>query len=535
MITCIEITDIAELDFDRLFAEMWAWDSAPENLEMKTFVAKDLSVKDIRKRLEEAQDEFEDDFDDEDENYDNNEEEEDDWEAETLKSKYALFYRKGTSTSGIELRVDTNVFCDWTTYRLRTVSPQSNKTKTAITYTILIPLTASKEDTELLNLLLRALSSICPDCRFTIFDTYSESIKEEEKIRRYEIDKQYYAIDVENDFEQRCKAMIFSITGNKWYTEGFCLYGDVAVSRRDIDFDVPTYTQKMAKIWERFRLVTWTDRKNVFVPDNEVVYNPEFHDELYARNFYNSADTLIQPCDFIAVHCDGMVKYSISSQVIEALAKLGGTPIGDDLYFIIPKMEEARLIDFYRLLKGIEVHESKRAFLLRWNPKISDFKLERLRELMKSIRKDSGSIGMRWAIRDHERVRVGDIAFLAVVGTDYNGIVMSGSVNKIPEKGTCWAGGDRVQYYVRFSPDAVIDPKSEIGPLSPKTLEKGLPDIDWDKGHSGIELTPNDGNTLIGLWNQYCSALKAEYRENSDQICFLTPDLDVFDTDSEEE
>lgn len=534
MITSIEITNIYELDFDRLFAEMWAIDDAPENLEMKTFVAKDFSVKDIRKRLEEAQSEFEDDLDAY-ESYDNIGEEEDDWEAESLKSKYALFYRKETSTSGIELRVDTNVFCDWTTYRLRTISPQNNKAKTATTYSVLIPITASKEDTELLNLLLRALSSLCPDCRFTIFDTYSESIAMEEKRIRCEIDNHDYAIDAESDFEQRCEAMFFSITDNKWYTEGACIYGDVSVSRLDIDFDAPTYTQKMAKIWKRFRLVTWTDRGKVFVPDNEVVSNPEFHDELYARNFYNSADTLIQPCDFIAVHCDGMVKYSTNKQAIEALTKLGETPIGDDLYFIFKKMGKASHGEFYRLLKGIEMPESKRAFLLRWNPKISDFRLERLHELMKSVRKNDGYIGMRWAIRDHERVRVGDTVFLAVVGTDYNGIVMSGSVNKIPEKGTCWAGGDRVQYYVRFSLDAVIDPTSEIDPLSAEILEKELPDIDWDKGHSGIELTPTDAPKLIGLWDQYCSALKAEYRENSDQICFLYPTIDVFDTDSEEE
>ena len=534
MITSIEIANIPELDFDRLFTEMWAMDDTPENLEMKTFVAKDFSVKDIRKRLEEAQNEFDDEFDD-DESYDNDGEEEDDWEPETLKSKYALFYRKEISTSGIELRVDTNVFCDWTTYRLRTLSPHSIKAKTATTYSVLIPLTASKEDTELLNLLLRAISSLYPESEFTGFNSQGESCMDLDKCRTDDPSGRSYAIDTESDFEQRCEAMFFSVTENKWYAECECLFGSVAVSRQDIDFSAPTFTEKMAKVWKRFRSLTWTDMERVFTPKTQITYHPEFRAYLQARDFFNSADTLIQPCDFIATHCDGMVKYSTNTQVTSALKELGIELTGDDLYFIIPKMRKARLREFYHVLTGIEAPESRRVFLLRWNPRISDFKLERLSELMKSVSKNGDYIDMNWAIHDHEEARVGDIAVLAVVGTDYNGIIMSGFFNKKPEKGTCWAGGDRVQYYVRFSLDAIIDPTSEIGPLSAEFLQKELPDIDWAKGHSGIRLTANDGNTLIGLWEQYRSALKAEYRENSDQICFLTPDPDGFDTDSEEE
>lgn len=102
---------------------------------------------------------------------------------------------------------------------------------------------------------------------------------------------------------------------------------------------------------------------------------------------------------------------------------------------------------------------------------------------------------MNWTIREHSQVESGDIYFMAQVGCDVNGIV--------------WAD------YLEDEPYEMMDSKGKLIPrtfidivylfmqriekkmiLTADRLEEVVPQIDWDKGSSGILLSPETDEKL---------------------------------------
>ena len=86
-------------------------------------------------------------------------------------------------------------------------------------------------------------------------------------------------------------------------------------------------------------------------------------------------------------------------------------------------------------------------FLMRWNPEISNFKLNDYKEL---ISQSAGYVSLNWSIHDWLNARVGDKVYMLRTGIDYpkSGLILKGTITSNPELGEDWAGQGKARYYV---------------------------------------------------------------------------------------
>lgn len=176
----------------------------------------------------------------------------------------------------------------------------------------------------------------------------------------------------------------------------------------------------------------------------------------------------------------------------------------------------------------------RKAYLLRWNPNISPYSRERYEEdFTHYVETGSDPEDMNWTIREHSQVESGDIYFMAQVGCDVNGIVWAGYLEDEPY--------DMMDRKGRLVPHKFIDityffmqriEKKMI--LTADRLKEVVPEIDWNKGSSGILLSPETAEKLaLEVANQLLHATEdanlkfAEYEEKKgvieDIVGYLCP------------
>lgn len=137
-------------------------------------------------------------------------------------------------------------------------------------------------------------------------------------------------------------------------------------------------------------------------------------------------------------------------------------------------------------------------FLMRWNPEISNFKLNDYKEL---ISQSAGYVSLNWSIHDWLNARVGDKVYMLRTGIDYpkSGLILKGTITSNPELGEDWAGQGKARYYVDFvCDDCVGTMESPI--ILTTELEATIPSIDWRQGHSGELLSGEQTELLDELW-----------------------------------
>ena len=123
---------------------------------------------------------------------------------------------------------------------------------------------------------------------------------------------------------------------------------------------------------------------------------------------------------------------------------------------------------------------------LRWNPKISSFKTQHFLDGFPLLNEDgSEGIGTDWSIREYENLEVGDWWILSRVGGDDNGIVGIGRFSSIPEADKSWRKDGTMVHYADIHVLAFQQPE-KTGILKADDLKKAIPEIDWDKGSSGV-------------------------------------------------
>ena len=153
---------------------------------------------------------------------------------------------------------------------------------------------------------------------------------------------------------------------------------------------------------------------------------------------------------------------------------------------------------------------SHNTFLLRWNPAISSYSMKRLDEDIEEWADGFWSDDFDWSVHEWERAKEGDKFFLARVGEGNTGIFAAGRFTSNPYEGEDWSGKGRKTYYMRMEFEAVFHPE-RTDLVTTKALERELPNIDWQKGHSGEMVDSETADRLELMWRDHIWRNKTVY------------------------
>ena len=149
-------------------------------------------------------------------------------------------------------------------------------------------------------------------------------------------------------------------------------------------------------------------------------------------------------------------------------------------------------------------------FLLKWNPAISSYTMERLDSDMGDWADGYWADDFDWSVHEWQKAHKGDRFFMVRVGEGNTGVFAAGRFTGEPFKGEDWQEKEREVYYMPIEFEAVFHPeRADIIPT--EELERELPHIDWRKGHSGIMLDAEDAVRLELMWRDYVGQNKSLY------------------------
>lgn len=157
-----------------------------------------------------------------------------------------------------------------------------------------------------------------------------------------------------------------------------------------------------------------------------------------------------------------------------------------------------------------DLNTAPSTFLLRWNPAISSYTMERLDNDIEFYASQFSPYNEEWAEEDDfdwsvyewKKAQKGDRFFMVRVGEGKTGIFAAGYFTSDPYKSDDWSGKGREVYYMRMGFEAIFHPeRTDI--ITIEELQRELPDINWEKGHSGELLTPNDAARLEQIWEEH--------------------------------
>lgn len=118
--------------------------------------------------------------------------------------------------------------------------------------------------------------------------------------------------------------------------------------------------------------------------------------------------------------------------------------------------------------------------------------------------------GVFTIIYEWEKTKKGDCFYMERLGDEGRGIVFRGQFTSDPYLGEDWAGTSKKRYYVDI--DCFDASPADGQPhITVEELKSILPEINWDKGHSGQLLTEGQAQKLDELWDS-----KMEDRKNND-------------------
>ena len=150
-------------------------------------------------------------------------------------------------------------------------------------------------------------------------------------------------------------------------------------------------------------------------------------------------------------------------------------------------------------------------YLLRWNPAISSYTMERLDADMNEWLDGYWGNGFDWSVYEWQKARKGDRFFMVRVGEGNTGIFAAGRFTSDPFLDEDWAGKGREVYYMELEFEAVFHPeRTEI--ISTSDLERELPNIDWRKGHSGELVDSETADRLELMWRDHIGNNKSMYQ-----------------------
>ncbi len=154
-----------------------------------------------------------------------------------------------------------------------------------------------------------------------------------------------------------------------------------------------------------------------------------------------------------------------------------------------------------------------KTFLLYWNPHFSSYTVERfladfpfaeIQDVLTMWNEwDRSPAGFNWSVVEHEKAHAGDRFVFVRVGFEKpTGIVGVGQFTSEPYQDRDWSGQGRKVYYLDMKWESVINPTSDKL-LPTAKLIKAIPEIDWTRGHSGVEVSPEVADKINTLWHNH--------------------------------
>lgn len=152
----------------------------------------------------------------------------------------------------------------------------------------------------------------------------------------------------------------------------------------------------------------------------------------------------------------------------------------------------------------------RNTFLLRWNPALSSYTMERLDEDMTDWANGEWCDNFDWSVHDWQKARKGDRFFMLRVGGGNTGVFAAGRFTSDPFLGDDWSGRGREVHYMTMEFETVFHPeRAEI--ITTEELRAELPEIDWSGGHSGVMLDAESAERLELMWRDYVGRNKSLY------------------------
>lgn len=152
----------------------------------------------------------------------------------------------------------------------------------------------------------------------------------------------------------------------------------------------------------------------------------------------------------------------------------------------------------------------RNTFLLRWNPALSSYTMERLDEDMTDWANGEWCDDFDWSVHDWQKARKGDRFFMLRVGDGNTGVFAAGRFTSDPFLGDDWSGKGREVHYMTMEFETVFHPeRADI--ITTEELRAELPEIDWSGGHSGVMLDAESAERLELMWRDYVGRNKSLY------------------------
>ena len=158
-----------------------------------------------------------------------------------------------------------------------------------------------------------------------------------------------------------------------------------------------------------------------------------------------------------------------------------------------------------------KVESQHNTFILKWNPAISSYTMDRLdHDMSEWAQCGWWNEDFDWSVHEWQKARKGDRFFMVRVGEGNTGVFAAGRFTSEPYKDEDWSGKGREVYYMKMEFEAVFHPeRSEI--ISTAELEREMPHLEWHKGHSGQMLEKEDAVRLELMWRDYIGRNKSLY------------------------
>lgn len=218
--------------------------------------------------------------------------------------------------------------------------------------------------------------------------------------------------------------------------------------------------------------------------------------EEYTARFVSNRKCFVGVCQKVVLCGDEGVKITKAEDFLKATAGKAYIHRLDYAQFVLDPMPDEEWKLFMDRMPGDYITRPK-TYILRWNPTISSFKLEHYR---KACAYPDG-FSMNWSIYEWEKAKKGDRFYMERLGDDGKGIVFRGQFTSDPYLSEDWAGTSKKRYYVDI--DCFDASPADGHPcITIDELKSILPEINWDRGHSGQLLTESQAQKLDELWDK---------------------------------
>ena len=153
-----------------------------------------------------------------------------------------------------------------------------------------------------------------------------------------------------------------------------------------------------------------------------------------------------------------------------------------------------------------------KTFLLAWNPKYLVW--DEIESQIDEIEQSGNSI-IRWSIRSHKQVKLGDRVFLMRLGKKPKGIIGSGYVVKLPFLEPHWNRKDEMVPRILIKFEVLINSEKDTI-LSLNKLNQGkLSKVNWTPHFSGIEIKPEFTEELEDIWSNFLKSQNIKFKSTN--------------------